>query len=589
MTQPSRNLVLCFDGTGNVWKPGPNKTNVVKLVQALVKGSSSQLYYYDPGVGTPDGFVTDGLIWRDFIARLSGLVWGGGVWRNVAAGYAFIMRQHQPGDGIYLFGFSRGAFTARAVAGMLDMFGLLRVEHENLIPTLISVYKAHPAKKSASPARADADSIDAIDASRPVDADDRDRGASLRAQFAREPKEIDIHFLGVWDTVESVGLSQLMLGSHITTSPVVKPSYRHVRHAVALDERRWPYQPRLFYPRRNKYKAGDTFLQAGFNGAHSDVGGGYDECGLANESLQWITREAYQYGLLIDLDELDRHVGDPWDIAHDEATSQPAWMVAGAFDRALPPTLFLHESVLLRACAKLDIALPPPNELGPRVVYTRRNLKMPGTDLRERRPLPRAPLRTPARARPGIVQWSWLVLGAVAITGLASWHHDLQFTLAGLQLLGWFGELPARLLEFERSTPVDIVSLICADTIFVLAYAAWLPVFQSFMLRLAARDGAAPPRLGKLFCYSAGFLPLADIIENWLTLTLWRRIHDPPAQCLCAAWDYVLPVLVAAASTIKFALLAALAIAVLTCVAQAFRRAQAGLSPRKVIDRCCGN
>jgi uncharacterized protein (DUF2235 family) len=587
MTESSRNLVLCFDGTGNVWKPGPNKTNVVKLVQALIKDSASQLYYYDPGVGTPDGFVTDGLVWRDFIARLSGLIWGGGVWRNVAAGYAFLMRQWRPGDRIFLFGFSRGAFTARAVAGMIDMFGLLRREHENLIPTLISVYKSRGPKQSDALVAIAADGVESS-GNAPA-GDDRDRGASLRAQFAREPNDVDIHFLGVWDTVESVGLSQLMLASHITTSPVVKPSYRHVRHAVALDERRKPYAPRLFYPRRFKYKDGDTFLQAGFSGAHSDVGGGYDECGLANESLQWIAREAYQYGLQVDLDALDRNVGDPWDLAHDEAASQPAWVVAGAFDRALPPTMFLHESVLLRACAKLGIDVPPPSEIGQRVVYTRRNLIAPGSRQTERRAVPRAQKNAPRQVQPGAIQWLCLIAIGTLVAALASWHHDLQAALALVQLHGWFGDLPERLGEFARSAPVDVVTLLCLDTVLVFAYAAWLPVLQSFLLRLSARDGAASPRLGKLCCYSAGFLPLADLAENALTAVIWRRMHGPASHCLCAAWESALPLFLTAASLAKFACAAALTLAVLLCIAKSFTRTQAGLSPEKILERCTGN
>ena len=560
MADAYRNLVLCFDGTGNVWKPGPHKTNVVKLVQALIDEPEHQLCYYDPGVGTPDGLVPEGLAWRDFIARLSGLVWGGGVWRNVAAGYAFIMRNYRPGDRIFLFGFSRGAFTARAVAGMIDMFGLLRAEHENLIPTLISVYK-----------------------SRHVDAEGKDTGASIRARFSRTDADVDVHFTGVWDTVESVGLSQILLGTNITTTPVVKPSYRHVRHALALDEKRWPYEPRQYYPRR--HRPDDTFLQVGFTGAHSDIGGGYAESGLANESLHWMVREAYAYGLLVDLDRIDAYEANPYDLCHDESTAQPFWCVAGAFDRALPETLFLHESVLLRACRQLGIEVPV--QLGKRVAHTRLMLRAPGADQPVQRKLPRAPAAAPIRVVPGFVQWAWLIVLGAIVAALACWNHALQFELATLQFInGFTGNLAERLVTFDHTAAPGVIALLCADTALILAYALWLPVLQMFLLRLSARDGAAAPWLGKMFCYSAGFLPLFDIAENYLTLKVWRHAGAVPGQCLCFISDAVLPRLVAVSSLAKFIAGIFVAISVIACIAKAFTRNREGLTAEKIVERC---
>ena len=118
-----RNLVVCCDGTGNLWRPGACDTNVVRLFKALPPDDpQQQLSYYDPGVGTPDGLVGTGgragLFSLDTLRRVAGLAWGDGVWDNVAQAYLFLCHHHQPGDRIYLFGFSRGAFTVRVVAGL---------------------------------------------------------------------------------------------------------------------------------------------------------------------------------------------------------------------------------------------------------------------------------------------------------------------------------------------------------------------------------------------------------------------------------------------------------------------------------------
>ena len=150
--QTGRNLVVCCDGTGNIWKPGPDKTNVAKLFEVLEK-SNSQITYYDPGVGTPDGALSGdeggGIPYRETLRRLGGLAWGDGVWTNVAEAYTFLLRNYQHGDRIFLFGFSRGAFTARAVSGLIHMFGLLREGHENLIPSILRVYRSkQPSERS---------------------------------------------------------------------------------------------------------------------------------------------------------------------------------------------------------------------------------------------------------------------------------------------------------------------------------------------------------------------------------------------------------------------------------------------------------
>jgi uncharacterized protein (DUF2235 family) len=127
----SRNLIVCFDGTNNQF--GAHDTNVVRLVQALERFGERQLVYYDPGVGTlPEPGLLAQVASR--VSELVGLAFGVGLVGKIERAYAFLMRNWQPGDRVFLFGFSRGAYTARALAGLLHMFGLLRPSHENLLP-----------------------------------------------------------------------------------------------------------------------------------------------------------------------------------------------------------------------------------------------------------------------------------------------------------------------------------------------------------------------------------------------------------------------------------------------------------------------
>src|SRR5438270_6716114 len=116
-----KNIVICCDGTNNEF--GSNNTNVVRLVQVLNRSPKEQIIYYDPGVGTfPEpGFVTRIGKW---FSEIMGLAFGVGLTRKIGEAYSFLMDQYEAGDTIFLFGFSRGAYTARALAGVLFQFGL---------------------------------------------------------------------------------------------------------------------------------------------------------------------------------------------------------------------------------------------------------------------------------------------------------------------------------------------------------------------------------------------------------------------------------------------------------------------------------
>lgn len=166
-----KNIVVCCDGTGNEF--GESKSNVVKLYMMLVH-DDSQVSYYHPGVGTMGArnALTGVSKWW---TKVIGLAFGYGISDNIADAYQFLMKTFQPDDTVYVFGFSRGAYTARALCGMLNIIGLLREDNEGLIPYSIRMIKS---KK-----------IDFAVA------------ADFKKTFCRECKP---HFVGVWDTVSSV-------------------------------------------------------------------------------------------------------------------------------------------------------------------------------------------------------------------------------------------------------------------------------------------------------------------------------------------------------------------------------------------------
>ena len=275
----ARQLIICCDGTSNNLTGGARDTNVTRLCELFAPDANDQLLYYDPGVGNPDQLpgasLTDSI--SRFSARLHGLAFGKGVYENIARAYLFLMRHYQPGDQIFLLGFSRGAFTARSIGGLVTQFGLLRPVMENLVPTLLHVYFS-----------------------------DRELGGSkytaIRDQISRlfasdQSRATPVWFVGVWDTVSSVGAP--LLSRTITAAPtIVGKRFNHVRHALALDEYRRSFEPRPYYidPGHDYAASGQSIDQRWFSGAHCDVGGGYgaSQARLANETLLWMLQEAVQ-------------------------------------------------------------------------------------------------------------------------------------------------------------------------------------------------------------------------------------------------------------------------------------------------------
>lgn len=273
----TRRLVVCCDGTwnrpdevrGGVTAP----TNVAKVALGLAREGADgvpQLLFYQQGVGT-----------RRF-ERLRGGAFGFGLGRNVRDCYRFLADSYQPGDELYFFGFSRGAFTARSTLGLVRNSGILRPEHVDRIKDAYRLYRARA--PSARP-------------------------SGLEAQIFRRMhshEDVDVRFVGVWDTVGSLGIpvdglplsfAQRRWGFHDTSlSSHVRCAYQ----ALAVDERRRPFRPTLW--QQQEHANGQTLEQVWFAGVHSDVGGGYPDPELAEIPLLWMVQRAADCGLTFEPD-----------------------------------------------------------------------------------------------------------------------------------------------------------------------------------------------------------------------------------------------------------------------------------------------
>ena len=255
-----KNIIICCDGTGNQF--GEENSNVVKLFSILDRQAKDQVAFYAPGVGT----MSDPGLNVPFSKRISiaiGLTFGYGLSKNIHDTYSFLMENYDEGDGVYLFGFSRGAFTVKALAGFMHMNGLLPKGCQNLIPYSWRLFQRK----------------------------DFELSSRFKHNYARP---VTIHFMGVWDAVSSIGWI-----TRRKTFPYTfyNPSVAITRHAVSIDERRAYYEANLF----DETERVKDIKQVWFAGVHSDVGGSYAEaeCGLSKITLLWMIEEAVKHGLKI--------------------------------------------------------------------------------------------------------------------------------------------------------------------------------------------------------------------------------------------------------------------------------------------------
>ena len=332
----NRQLIICCDGTNNNLTGRRNDTNVTQLCELLAPDTQNQLLHYDPGVGNSGTFP--GATWTERIKqkweRLSSLAFGSGIYDNIAESYRFLMRNWQKGDDIFLFGFSRGAFTARSLGGLINTFGILRPDMEAMVPTLLHVYflKRDTEKQK-----------------RRFEALQRQITELFASDAARKAP---IWFVGVWDTVESVGAPVLFSKQISAKATIVNKRFMHVRQALALDEYRLTFAPRPYWIEAGyDYAAkGQSIVQEWFSGGHSDVGGGYanERAGLSAQTLLWMVDQAasprcklrISPALLTGdkpdhaligkhLDECCGQRGPRQRLVHSETYSTPWWALAG--------------------------------------------------------------------------------------------------------------------------------------------------------------------------------------------------------------------------------------------------------------------
>lgn len=349
----SRNLVICLDGTNNEPETGP--TNVARLYEIAAK-DGEQVVYYDPGVGTM-GARSATTRFGKALTRAGGLVLGHGVKDNIAEAYTFLMRTYQTGDRIFVFGFSRGAYTALALTGMLRTVGLLRPGAENLVPYALKLYTR-------------------IGKDDPTPKEEREFW-KLRSEFNRSfgnpdfPDRFDttqVRFLGIWDAVKTVGWFNLRARFQQARWPFTRkvPNVEIGRHALAIDENRRPYAEYRFD--EDQVADGNRLREVWFAGVHSDVGGKFpDDHRLSDIALRWITDEAIEAGLRFDPEAYVEQVG----VAHgaelpdDHAlgrihTNGVGWAIVGLGwrRRKIRPADEIHPSVHCRVEATLGRSKP---------------------------------------------------------------------------------------------------------------------------------------------------------------------------------------------------------------------------------------
>ena len=261
-----KNIVICLDGTGCQFRE--NNTNVVKIYRILERNQDRQVNYYDPGVGTLGDADYKTTLGKQ-VTRILGMAFGRGIIRNIEEAYSFLMEHYQDSDRIYIFGFSRGSYTARALAAFIHCCGLLEPGCQNLIPYAMQLFRSRPPK------------------------------FPIMGKFKKTySRDCPIHFLGLWDTVKTFGWVYNPIFLPYTTN---NPSINIIRHAVAIDERRTFFQN---MPWGNPTEDQDV-KQVWFSGVHGDVGGGFleKESGLAKISLKWMIEEALNSGLNINQQE----------------------------------------------------------------------------------------------------------------------------------------------------------------------------------------------------------------------------------------------------------------------------------------------
>jgi uncharacterized protein (DUF2235 family) len=309
----SKRIAFCADGT---WDNADKRTNVYKLYKALPV-SADQMPFYDDGVGA-DGNP----IWK-----LLGGAFGTGLWKKIKDGYTKIAQVYEAGDALFLFGFSRGAFTARSLAGMIAACGLPTKNFtDDLVDTAFNAYR-----------------------------DKSNRQSLLQKLAGCDMYPAKLTMVGVWDTVGSLGIPSA-IGA---VDPIaygfldtgLNPAILNAYHALAIDEKRAEFPPTLW---TSTPAAGQTVEQVWFCGVHSDIGGGEPDdlpgtTALSDITLSWMMSKASALGLQIDA-AMQKQYALPLDAKFALDTLHTSWNVLAGFPRvrSIDPKSVIANSVLLR-------------------------------------------------------------------------------------------------------------------------------------------------------------------------------------------------------------------------------------------------
>lgn len=280
-----KRIALFLDGT---WNNVDDNTNVYRA-KSLCNKSPEQLCYYSAGVGTQKG------------EHLSGGMFGIGINEEVLSAYEWLVDHYEPDAKIFIFGFSRGAFTARSLAGFISICGLLKPGSPISLKQVYERYRNGKTKHS-------------ILALSHLDDSTLSQEDIWQKRYSRS---IPVWFQGVWDTVGALGvpgpwIPHVSKGDFAFLETDLRINDTHAYHALAIDEHREAFAPTLWV--KTTPKQGDTFAprdlghveQRWFVGAHANVGGGYENDLLAQVPLKWLIGKAVAHGLVFnDNVELD--------------------------------------------------------------------------------------------------------------------------------------------------------------------------------------------------------------------------------------------------------------------------------------------
>ncbi|GAA0928955.1 DUF2235 domain-containing protein [Pseudonocardia zijingensis] len=299
-----RHLIACCDGT---WMTAVKQSNVSRLRAAVVTQPGEPEPLYVEGAGVSDNPID----------ALRGGLTGADLDRSITAGYRWLAREYRPGDQVALFGYSRGAYTARSIAGMISRVGLVAPTGD-LDRAVELAYARYREQHSAPPGSL----------------------PPLGVPLAWEPTDPQnpVRFIGVWDTVGALGIPAYVGVPDLFRSREqyefldvrLDPRIPHARHAVALDEMRGPFRPTLW----RDHGPGQDVKQVWFPGDHGDVGGSHAEKGLSDEALDWMMREATEaVGITFDRSRIAGFAPDPTTPPND----MPGGPLGVAYEIALQP------------------------------------------------------------------------------------------------------------------------------------------------------------------------------------------------------------------------------------------------------------